>query len=306
MESLTFSRISMRARCPMREHLHYDLRLRPRQPQWALDVGSSFHTAMEAWNRGQSEDEAVAAALARMDELKDRIEDPTELEKLPVKKAQTEIMVRAAIRRFPKYEPIVVEREFSVPILNPLTGHASRTFRLSGKIDGIIRTPDGRYWLIEYKSSGQTLDQFRMRYGLDSQISLYTLAARDALGLNVEGALVRVVIKTRSEPRRGETLDEYKARLEAMYTQESDRLLAEDLVVRSEEQLELTRRELWAEVQSRLFERRLGVIRRNPQACSDFGGCPFRAACLQLENWEDMYYVADVQHDELSMETQTA
>ena len=306
METLTFSRISTRARCPMREHLHYVLRLRPRQTQWALDVGSAFHSGMEAWNRGASEDEAVAAALARLDELKARIEDPAELEKLPVKMIQTEVMVRAALRTFPKYEPVAVEHEFNVAIRNPTTGHASRTFRLAGKIDEIVRTPDGRLWLVEYKTTGQTLEQFRMRYGLDNQISYYVLAAREALGLPVEGSLIRVVVKSRTELRRGETLDEYRERLEAMYTQESGRLLAEDPVVRDEAQLELTRRELWAEVQSRLFEKRLGVIRRNPQACSDFGGCPYRAACLQLENWEDMYYVADTQHDELSIEAQSA
>jgi len=261
---------------------------------------------MEAWNRGQSEEEAVAAALARLNEVATRIKDPVEFEKLPLRSVQLEIMVRAAIRRFPKYEPVVVEHEFSIPIVNPLTGRASRTFRLAGKIDAIVRTPDGRLWLLEYKTSGQSLDQFRMRYGLDNQISYYVLAARMALGLPIEGALVRVIIKPRTEPRRGETLDEYRERLKALYEEESDRLLSEDLVVRDEAQLELTRRELWAEVQTRLFEKRLGVIRRNPQACSDFGGCPFRAACLQLENWQDMYYVAEAQHDELSMETQTA
>jgi len=306
VEVITYSRISARARCAMREHLHYELRLRPRQIQWSLDVGSSFHAAMEAWNRGQSEEEAVAAALARLNEVATRIKDPVEFEKLPLRSVQLEIMVRAAIRRFPKYEPVVVEHEFSIPIVNPLTGRASRTFRLAGKIDAIVRTPDGRLWLLEYKTSGQSLDQFRMRYGLDNQISYYVLAARMALGLPIEGALVRVIIKPRTEPRRGETLDEYRERLKALYEEESDRLLSEDLVVRDEAQLELTRRELWAEVQTRLFEKRLGVIRRNPQACSDFGGCPFRAACLQLENWQDMYYVAEAQHDELSMETQTA
>lgn len=290
----------------MREHLHYELRLRPRQIQWSLDIGSSFHAAMETWNQGQSEEEAVAAALARLNEVAARIKDPVELEKLPLRSVQLEVMVRAAIRRFPKYEPVVVEHEFSVPIINPRTGRASRTFRLAGKIDLVVKTPDGGYWLTEYKTTSQNLEQFRMRYGLDSQVSYYTLAAREALGIPIEGSLIRVIVKTRTEPRRGETLDEYRDRLEAMYTQESDRLLAEDLVVRDEAQLELTRRELWAEVQTRLFEKRLGVIRRNPQACSDFGGCPFRAACLQLENWQDMYYVAKAQHDELSMETQTA
>jgi len=290
----------------MKEHWHYEVRLRPRQVQWALDVGSALHSGMEAWNRGQSEEEAVTAALARLNEVAERIEDPIEIEKLPVKSVQVEVMVRAAIRRFPKYEPVVIEHEFSVPIINPLTGRASRTFRLAGKIDLVVKTSDGRYWLTEYKTTGQNLEQFRMRYGLDSQVSYYTLAAREALGIPIEGSLIRVIVKTRTEPRRGETLDEYKARLEAMYEQESDRLIAEDLVVRDEAQLELTRRELWAEVQTRLFEKRLGVIRRNPQACSDFGGCPYRAACLQLENWKDMYYIADAQHDELSMEIQSA
>ncbi len=298
----------MRARCPQREHYHYTMLLRPKQVQWALDVGSAFHVGMETWNKGGTEEEAVAATLARLDEIAERTELWGERDKLPVQKIRAEVMVRQAVRRFPRYEPVVVEHEFDLPIKNPLTGRPSRTFRLAGKIDGIVRTPDGKYWLIEYKSTGQTLEQFRLRYGLDSQISLYTLAAREALGMEIEGSLVRVVFKTRSEPRRGETLEDYRDRLMVMYESEAGQFIAEDLVIRTSEQLEQTRRELWAEVQSRLFDAKLGVIRRNPQACTDFGGCPFRAICLGLPGWEDMYYTADTQHDELSsvQEAQTA
>jgi RecB family exonuclease len=308
MDVLTYSRISMRARCPQREYYHYTMLLRPKQVQWALDVGSAFHAGMEAWNKGAGEEEAVAAALARLDEVAQRIEDEAELDKLPVKRIQVEVMTRVATRRFERYEPVAVEREFDVPIKNPLTGRPSRTFRLAGKIDAVVRTPDGKYWLFEYKSSGQTLEQFRLRYGLDSQISIYTLAAREALGIEVEGALVRVLVKTRTEPRRGETLEEYRERLMELYETESERLISEDLVIRTPEQLEQARRELWAEVQSRLFDAKLGVVRRNPQACTDFGGCPFRAACLGLPDWESQYYVSGTQHDELSrgQEAQTA
>ncbi|SFU81944.1 PD-(D/E)XK nuclease superfamily protein [Alicyclobacillus macrosporangiidus] len=306
MEALTYSRISMRARCPQREHFHYDLLLRSKQVQWALDIGSAFHHAMEIWNRGCSEEEAVTAALAHLDEVANRIDDEAELNKLPAQKIRVEVMVRQAVQRFPRYEPVVIEHKFDLPIKNPLTGRPSRTFRLAGKIDGVVRTPDGKYWLVEYKSTGQTLEQFRLRYGLDAQISLYTLAARDALGIEVEGALIRVLVKSRFEPRKGESLEDFKARLTATYEEESERFISEDLVVRTPEQLEQTRWELWAEVQSRLFDQRLGVIRRNPQACTDFGGCPFRAICLGLPGWEDMYYTADTQHDELSGDGQEA
>ncbi|WP_029423294.1 PD-(D/E)XK nuclease family protein [Alicyclobacillus macrosporangiidus] len=306
MERLTFSRISMRARCPQREHYHYNLLLRPKQMQWALDVGSAFHAGMEAWNRGGTEEEAVAAALSRLDEVAQRIDDEAEVDKLPVQRVRTEVMVRQAVRWFPRYETVATEHEFDVAIRNPRTNRPSRTYRLAGKIDGIVRTPDGLYWLLEYKTSGQSLEQFRLRYGLDVQITLYALAARDALGIAVEGALVRVICKTRSEPRRGESLEDYRDRLMSTYEAERERLISEDLVVRTPEQLEQTRRELWAEVQSRLFDAKLGVIRRNPQACTDFGGCPFWAICLGLPGWEDMYYTADTQHDELSGDGQEA
>ena len=122
----------------------------------------------------------------------------------------------------------------------------------------------------------------------------------------VGGVIVRSISKMRTEPRRkgGEIVESwnaYKQRLWEMYEAEPDKYLAEDVVIRTPEQLEQFERELWLETQERLWQAKSGVIRHNMANCNLYGGCPFRPLCLGVEGArESMFYVSEQQHDELN------
>ncbi len=299
----------MRAQCPQKEHYHYVDRLRPRKVQWALRIGTAFHAGMEVLNGGGTEQEAVNAGLDSMEQIASFVPSE-EREKFVIEKIRTEVMIRQAAQRFPGYRTPYVEYEFSVPIRSPYTHRASRSYTLAGKADAIAEI-EGQLWLVEYKTTGSTIEQRRESFGLERQITLYTYALSQALGHRIQGVLMRIVQKPRTEPKRKggqiiEPWDEYEERLMQWYDDNADTVIAEDLVTRSDKDLERFAIEIWSETKERLFEEHLGIVRRNTNACGDFGGCPFRDICLNIDGWENQYYISNTSHDELSVETATA
>ena len=303
MEKLTNSRIVARQVCPMKEHLQYEERLRPLGIQWALSIGTAWHAGLEAYGQGADEETAVQNGLETLEWIEST--DPETQYKLELEKCRVEVMIRQAIRRFKPRNMFAVEMEFDVPILNPMTGKKSRSFSLGGKADGVCEI-DGELWLLENKTTGLSLDQYREGYGLSNQLSLYLYAVSRALGKPLAGAIMRTIVKTRTEPKKSkgeivETWDEYKQRLMELYDAEPERFVSEDHVYRSSEELKQFEAELWSETQERLWQQKSGVIRRNTSACNNYGGCPFKAICLNVPDAkETLYRVSTTTHDELS------
>ncbi|MHB1628183.1 MAG: PD-(D/E)XK nuclease family protein [Bacilli bacterium] len=303
MEKLTNSRIMARQMCPTKEFLQYSERLRPIGVQWALSIGTAWHVGLEAWGKGAGEDAAVQAGLETLDWIEST--DVETMYKLELERARTEVLIRQAVRRFLPRTMVAVELEFEIPILNPATGKKSRSFTLAGKADGVCEI-DGELWLLENKSTGLSLEQYRGGYGLSNQLSLYLYAVSRALGKPLAGAVMRTIVKTRVEPRRkgGEIIedwDSYRERLMENYDTEPERFLAEDRVYRSPEELQRFESELWTETLERNWQKRSGTIRRNTGHCSEFGGCPYKAICLGVEGARDsLFRVSTTTHDELS------
>ncbi len=94
--------------------------------------------------------------------------------------------------------------------LNPATGQPSRTWTLAGRRDKVVRLPDGRLAILEYKTAGEDLApeaDYWKRLLMDSQVSTYWLAALDA-GLDVQTVLYDVTRKPSLRPSQIPVLDE--------------------------------------------------------------------------------------------------
>lgn len=303
VELLTHSRIAMRQVCPQKEYYHYVERLRPREVAWSLSVGTAWHAGLEAWQKGSNEDEAVAAGLATLDWI--RPENDEEVYKLQLERARVEVLIRVAIRHFQPRNLIAVEHQFELPICNPKTGRKSRKYALAGKIDGIAEDEDGRLWILENKTTA-SIEQFRQSYGMSQQLTLYVYAASRIFDRPIAGAVVRAVQKSRAEPKRCngevvETWEDFRDRLLAEYESNPSKYLAEDEVVRVEEQIKQFEAELWMETQERLWQAKSGIIRHNTANCYQYGGCPFLPLCLGVEGArESMFFVSSTTHDELT------
>lgn len=96
-----------------------------------------------------------------------------------------------------EYRCVEKEQEFLLPIINPETGCASRTYTYGGKLDGIIDL-HGQRFVLEHKSCSEDLSDpnspYFRRLTIDSQVSLYSLSQLQH-GFDVAGTVYDVVRK---------------------------------------------------------------------------------------------------------------
>lgn len=122
---LTQSSIRCYRACPRRFQLRYELCYRSLAPKAEpLRMGTSLHRALEWWWKNDGD---LHGALAKLD-----TDDPFTNAK------ERAMMVGYHAYWGPPKRVIAVEREWEMPLVNPDTGAASRTFVLGGKTDVLI------------------------------------------------------------------------------------------------------------------------------------------------------------------------
>ena len=149
MELFTSSRARSFRACQRQHYLHYVMGYCTVASRAPLRFGTAFHVCIEQyWLCGTD------AAVARSQKAFDESLDPYDTAKLRA-------MVYAYclgwdVRRVGYIERVLgVEREYKLPMINPLTGRASRTWERAGKVDVIVLLCDGRLAVIEHKTSAE-------------------------------------------------------------------------------------------------------------------------------------------------------
>jgi len=205
---LTATRLASLRRCPRQHYYRYELGLSRTREKDALRLGSAFHAGMEANNSGLAPDLAVAQATQGYDQ-RPAWADPWEWE---VERETVRHLLAGHFWRYgeDQLEFVAVEKSFEIPLTNPDTGEVSTNFVLAGKIDALVRLPDGRLAVLEYKTAGEDISpdsDYWLRLRCDPQISQYVLAAR-ALGFDVATVLYDVTRKPTIKPVQVPILDE--------------------------------------------------------------------------------------------------
>jgi len=323
MRTVTQSEQRTFRRCPREHFLAYAQRYRSVTDAETLRFGTLWHRALEIYWR-QSKEELrleVAQESLRADGASSGSD--------PFQTATAEALLLGYDARWreehEKLEVLAVEIEFSAPLINPETGHASKTFILGGKIDAIARAEDGHVYIVEHKTSSEDLgagSTYWQRLRIDSQVSTYYAGAR-ALGYEVAGALYDVVAKPSLKPLKAtqnpkytkdgrlyanqrefdETPDEYEARLLAHITENPDRYFHRGTVVRLETEQVEAAFDTW---QTTRLIREAELAQRYPRnadACPRYGRlCDFFSVCTGGASLDDpsRFRQLDNPHEELS------
>lgn len=289
-DTLTHSRLACFRSCPRKHQIRYEFGITPVVDSFALRVGSAFHAALEARDKGLDPEAAIG----------ERVEDPYDL-------ALVAAMFDAHERHYAKspVETVASEQVFEMPLRNPETGAATPNWVLKGVIDRIVRLPDGRLALMENKTTSRDFSpgaDYWVRLQLDQQLSIYLMAARH-LGHKIDTILYDVTkrpgqrpLKATPEEKRtykkdgtlyanqrdkDETPEEYAARVAAAIAEEPDKFFARIEIARLDQDLEECAKAVWDQQIAIRQAQKSGAWYRNPEACFSAGGftCEYLPIC---------------------------
>jgi len=126
--------------CPTMYRNRYVLRRRSIGSSLALVVGTIIHAGLEVWWTTPERDKALDLAIAAM--AKSAAEYGNAIDAFEM--VRMEELMRGYDARWCN-EPLRVigaEIELTAPLINPETGHASKTWQRGGKLDALIHAPE--------------------------------------------------------------------------------------------------------------------------------------------------------------------
>jgi RecB family exonuclease len=324
---LTYSALNTFRNCPRKYKNRYLDNLRPRERPEAFSFGGVIHTAIELWYRSQYAESRLNDVLAYInDAFENRVVDSYQMTQWHLATA----MIRGYAHRYAteEFEVVEVEKEFVGEIRNPDTGRQSQTFRIAGKVDGIVRCHDGLY-LLEHKTASSIDANYLDKLWTDTQIALYCYYLRE-LGYPIVGVIYNVLLKSRLKQGKGETQDEYEARKAELAAKnksgkstakrqmpetddEFQQRLTEwysrpeafhrEFIYLSEDRLAMLQDEVWEITQQYLDARRRGKWLLNTSNCFSYQRpCEYLAYCQSgfSPNVADNLYEIALPNEELS------
>ncbi len=121
---LTQSAMRAYRSCPRKFYNRYVLRMRPIKKKETQSTGHSVHAALDVLRRTGGDLDAALKALETED---------------PYIRAKEGAMIMGYLARWGKPTGVIsIEQTFRIPLVNPETGAASRTFSLGGRVDAIV------------------------------------------------------------------------------------------------------------------------------------------------------------------------
>lgn len=275
-ELITQTELTTFSRCEQRHNLRYNQRLTPFEEHPALAMGSAFHEGVEK--------KSVDAALAFM-RGGEPIWEIWEGDAARVRESIVSAMVGGALARWSEW-PSRQEFQFDLPLRHPDTGNSSKRHRFSGVFDGVWASGEhpsypGRIVLGEWKTASVVNQDYMQRLEIDFQVSTYLWAASTLFKTPVREVVYRVVKKPTIRQKKEESVEEYAERVKQDYLERPEHYFFEQLVTRTDEQLEAWKRQAWA-IHKRILQIKRGALPpiKNTQSCISRGRCPYFDLCV--------------------------
>lgn len=268
--------------------------------------GSQPMTTGSAVHYGFLEKGSVAAALEYLAEHWGVGWTPGEADKLEVDRAIVAAMVNGALEQWDE-RPDIVEMEFDIPLINPVTGRPSTKHRFAGKIDGVFT--DGPVpVLAELKTAGRIDSAYLEKLDLAWQPTAYMAAASEVFGAPIREMVYWVIKKPSIRPKKKvkredgyspETASEYAARVMADYLERPEFYFEKVAVRRTDAQIERWYHEAWEIHERYLRIENGGMTIRNPNQCYAYGRpCAFVDLCKGVAS-PSAFTVREDAHPEL-------
>lgn len=207
MKTLTHSMTQCFQECRVKYDYRYNREIVPTERVPALDFGTAIHEGLGFWFRYGTADGAIESATqlgAKLGlTLEEQIKVRVMLEKYFVQYARED------------FEVVEIEKAFDAPLANPKTKRASKTFRLHGKLDGIVRRYDG-LWILEHKTTSDISAEYIDSLSFKPQTYLYAYLLERGLEEAVMGTIYDILEKPGIRMTKGETDEEFELRRQSL------------------------------------------------------------------------------------------
>lgn len=245
---LTFSSFNMFRNCPRAYKFKVLDWLSPIQKNENLLFGSIVHKCLEIWYQtgdAKAVYRYIDNCFPHREEFLDKtIKTINPFYGLDQKEMYFKItaMMDGYFLRYPQENFTVqdVEMCFTGDIFNPLSGAESKSFKMSGKIDMLVREKNtDRMFLIEHKTAADIGENYLSKLPCDTQISLYSLMIEQTQGIKIDGIIYNILGKTRIHQDPGETEEEFQVRyMEACSKNKSGKSTATRKMPETDEQFQ--------------------------------------------------------------------
>jgi hypothetical protein len=195
MKLITHSLMRSHRTCHRKRHFEYNLGYRSLIVPPALEFGNLAHELLECyWLTRQRGGNVTLALIEKFRAI--RTSDP-------IDRIYLRVMICAYVCVWSKVEcdVLAVEAEFKAPLANPKTGVVSDYWLRSGKIDLLIRLPNGVVTLVEHKTSSADVgpgSTYRRRLDMDEQVSYYVEGAK-SIGFLPHAVIYDILKKPKHE-----------------------------------------------------------------------------------------------------------
>lgn len=210
-ERITNSQINCAATCLRKHAITYLHGIRPASDAAPLRLGKAWHDGLDRRAKGMAIEGNLALVRSAYDMSMGGIPERDAM--LAYERETVATLLYLYDWRWSDMDAGMTveasEESFSVPIVNPETGRASRTFVFAGKVDRRVRLADGRLAVMENKTTSDDIQpesDYWKRLRVDTQIARYVLAARH-LGHQVDTVLYDVTKKPGMRPGSVPILD---------------------------------------------------------------------------------------------------
>lgn len=323
LATLTDSELRTWRACPRKHDFQYVQLRRSRADHTALSFGTLWHTGQEAWWKWAHDAQEVRLAAAV-----EAMRASPDADSIALVIAEELMLGYTAMWGDVEWRVLAIEQRFEMPLVNPETGAASRTYVLGGKVDGIVANDNGVV-VLEHKTTASDIEPGSLYWKkvrtLDTQVSQYVRGAR-ALGHDPRACLYDVVrkpairplkatpVESRKYTKQGflyanqrehdETPEEFRARLRADIEEKPSRYYCREEIVRLDSDERDHQYDVWSQARMMREARLAGFAPKNPDACSAFGGCPYFQVCAGEASIDDdtLFRTATSAHEELESE----
>ena len=326
---LTFSAARKFQSCHKAYFNRYKNNLVPLQQNETLFLGSVIHDCLELWHQRDND-------LTIFYEINTRIDNAYSHREMDEKQKRdwhlAKAMMSGYINQYPSedFRIIDTELEFSVPIINPNTHRASRSFELMGKVDALVML-NNEYYIMEHKTAALITGDYIEKLPMDFQINLYAMAVSRYKNISIAGVIYNVIQKSKIRQKLGETEQQFELRKQELIQKsktgktsakrqlpESDvqfqlrlekvydnpTMYHREILYFSQSDIDRTQTQLWEITQEILNTNRRGIWSQNTDNCFKYNRpCMYFPLCRSHDNpnIKDNFFNELPPHSELSV-----